>query len=119
MDILEIIARILFSALFIMSGIGHLTKSKDMAGYAASKGVPVPTFSVLLTGVMILLGGLSFLFNFQVKIGAILLIIFLIPAAFIMHNFWKVDDPMAKAGEQAHFFKDLALAGAAFLVAFA
>lgn len=118
MEILDIIARLLFSAVFLMSGIGHLTQLNNMAQYAASKGVPAPKFMVPLTGLMILLGGLSMLLNYQVKIGAILLIVFLIPAAILMHNFWKTADPMEKATQQAHFLKNLALAGAAFLIAF-
>jgi putative oxidoreductase len=70
---------------------------------------------VVLTGLMLLLGGLSILLGFWVKVGAALLVLFLVPTAFIMHNFWTVTDPMARANDQAHFLKDLALAGAALM----
>jgi len=118
MDILTIIARILFSAIFIMSGFNHFAKFNNMVQYAQFKGAPAPKLLVPLSGLIILLGGLSFLFNFQIKVGAILLIVFLIPTTFIMHNFWKVEDPMMKSGEMAQFMKNLALIGAAFLIAF-
>lgn len=99
-----------------MSGVGHLTQNKMMSEYAKSKGVPAPALTVFVTGIMIILGGLSILFGAYVNIGALLLVIFLIPTAFIMHNFWTVKDPMMKQNDQIHFMKDLALAGAAFLI---
>ena len=90
----------------------------QMGEFAKSKNVPVPKVAVFLTGVMILLGGVSVLLGLWVNIGAWLLIIFLIPTAFIMHNFWTVEEPMDRQNEQIHFMKDLALAGAAFLIWF-
>ena len=49
-------------------------------------------------------------------ICALLLAIFLIPTAFMMHNFWKESDATAKMNETVAFFKDLALAGAALII---
>lgn len=63
MDIVFLIARVLFAALFLGSAIGHLTKTDDMAGYAASRGVPLARTATLLTGVQLLLGGASVLLD--------------------------------------------------------
>ena len=41
---------------------------------------------------------------------------FLFLAAYYIHAFWKVEDPMEKLGEQVHFSKDLALAGGALIL---
>lgn len=116
MAILILIARILYSAIFIRSGFNHLTQIQGMGQYAGSKGVPAPKFFVALTGLMILFGGLSVLLGIFVKIGTLLLILFLIPTAFIMHNYWAIDDPNTKSIQQVQFMKNLALAGAAFLI---
>ena len=116
MEILILISRFLFSLIFLMSGIGHFTQAETMAEYSKSKKVPAPGLAVFVTGIMLLLGGLSILLGAFVNIGAILLIIFLIPTAFIMHNFWTVKDPMMRQNDQVNFMKDLALAGAAFLI---
>lgn len=116
MEILILIARLLFSLIFLLSGMGHFTQVKTMSEYAKSKKVPAPGLAVFVTGIMLLLGGLSILLGAFVNIGAILLVIFLIPTAFIMHNFWTVKDPMMKQNDQINFMKDLALAGAAFLI---
>lgn len=116
MDFILLIARILFSAIFISSGLTHLTNSGQMSDYAASKDVPVPRFSVILSGLMLLAGGLSILLGYRIDIGAWLLIAFLFPAAFMMHNFWAIDDPQTRQSEQIHFFKDMALAAGAFFI---
>lgn len=116
MDWLYLIGRVLFSIIFVMSGISHLTKAESMAPYAASKGVPAPKASVLLTGLMLLAGGLSVLLGVWMEIGAWLLVLFLVPTAFIMHDFWTVPDPMQRAVEQAMFMKDISMAGAALVI---
>jgi uncharacterized membrane protein YphA (DoxX/SURF4 family) len=110
--------RLLFSLVFIMSGLGHLTQTNAMAGYAASKGVPAAKAATIVTGVMIVAGGLLVALGWHRFIGAGLLVIFVLPTAFVMHAFWRETDPMTRAGERAHFLKDLALAGAALLVAY-
>ncbi|MFM7718106.1 MAG: DoxX family protein [Actinomycetota bacterium] len=112
MDLLMIAARILLVPIFLASGMGHLTATEAMAGYAASKGIPSPTLAVRGSGVLILLGGLSVLLGIYPEYGALALVLFSIPTAFLMHAFWRETDPMAKMNERVHFLKDLALAGA-------
>lgn len=72
-----------------------------------------PSVAVALTGLMLLAGGLSVVLGVWPVIGLVLLILFLVPVAFIMHNFWAVEDPMQRQAEQVNFMKNLALAGAA------
>lgn len=116
MNVILLVARILFSAVFILAGFGHITNPGEMTEYVKSKGIPLPTISVFSAGLLNLLGGLSILLGYQVQIGALLLIAFLIPAAFIMHNFWSVEDPMQQQNERIHFMKDLSMAGGAYLI---
>ncbi|WP_328876747.1 DoxX family protein [Streptomyces sp. NBC_00287] len=116
MDVLVLIGRILFSALFIVSAVGHLTQTKAMAGYATSRGVPAAVPAVLGSGVLLLAGGLSVLLGVWADLGALLLVIFLVPTAVLMHAFWKETDPQARQMEMVHFQKDMALAGAALML---
>lgn len=114
--LLALLGRILFSAIFLMSGMGHLTQSESMGQYAGSKGVPAPRFMVLLTGIMIILGGLSVLLGAYVQIGTVLLVLFLIPAAFMMHDFWNIEAPEESQNQQVHFMKNMSMAGGAILI---
>ncbi len=110
------IGRILFAILFIGGGIGHLTKTEALTGYAKYKRLPAAKLGVIVSGLFILLGGLSVLFGVWVDLGALLLVLFLFPAAFIFHNYWTETDERAKQSEQSAFSKDLALAGAALII---
>lgn len=116
MDILLLIGRVLFALIFINSGLAHFMQRDAMAGYAQFKKVPAAKFMVLVTGFMILLGGIFVAAGIYADLGALLLAIFLIPTAFMMHNFWTIEDATAKQGEMINFFKNLALAGAALVI---
>lgn len=116
MDIVLIIGRVLFALLFINSGLAHFTKREAMSGYAQFKKVPAAKLMVLVTGFIILLGGLFVALGIYADLGALLIAIFLIPTALMMHNFWTIQDAQAKQGEMINFFKNLALAGAALVI---
>lgn len=113
MDVLFLIGRILYAFLFLGSAFGHLTKTDDMSGYATSRGIPAARVLVLVSGVQILLGGLMVLFGVWGDLGSLLLALFLLAAALLVHAFWKEGEPMAKQMEMIQFNKDVALAGAA------
>lgn len=111
-----LIGRVVFSFFFIYSGINHLTKLTMMAQYAGASGVPAPTLSVAVSGLMLLAGGTSILLGVQPRWGALLLAAFLIPAAFMVHKFWGIADPMMAANQAAHFWKNIALTGACLMI---
>src|SRR3989344_3838691 len=118
MEIIFIIGRVLFGGYFIMNGFNHLKNKSMLTGYAASKGVPSPSLAVVGSGLLILLGGLGVLLGVYTQISLWLIIIFLVPVSFKMHNFWTVAEPQAKMMEQVNFMKNMALVGAALMMMF-
>jgi putative oxidoreductase len=112
-ELLLLIGRIVFGGFFIINGIFHFANLGMYTGYAGSKNVPAPGLAVAGTGVMLLAGGLSVVLGFLPVLGLLLLILFLIPVAVMMHNFWTIQDPQQRAAEQVNFTKNIALAGAA------
>jgi putative oxidoreductase len=116
MDVVLVVGRVLFGLLFARSGIQHLRDDGTMAGFAKARGAPAPELTVPLTGVMILVGGISVALGLWADVGALLIAAFLVPTALIMHAYWKLGDPMERAGDAAHFYKDVSLLGAAILV---
>src|SRR4029079_19537404 len=109
-DVVALVGRILFVLLFLGSGYGHLAQTEAMAGYAASKGVPSARLATQLTGVLIIVGALMVLLGVWADLGALLLVLFLVPTALLMHAFWKESDPQARQLEMIQFQKDMALA---------
>jgi putative oxidoreductase len=110
-NILFLLGRIIVGGYFLMAGFNHFANANMMAGYAKSKGTPAAKLAILGTGVLLVLGGASFLLGFHPTIGTILLLIFLLGVSFKIHNFWTISDPQARMNEQVHFGKNVAMIG--------
>jgi len=110
-----LIGRIILGVYYLFNASNHFTRLEMMAGYTGSKGVPGPKLFVVVSGSLLALGGLSILTGFQPTIGVILLVIFFLPVTFIMHNFWVVEDQMAKMSEMTNFVKNMGLMSSALM----
>ena len=110
------IARIVFGAIFVISGLNHFRKTEAMTGYTKSKGIPAPKLSVLLSGAILFFGGLSVILGIYADLGSLLLAGLLAIMALKMHDFWKQSDPQAKQMATIGFLKDFSLAGGALFI---
>ncbi|MEY3744612.1 MAG: hypothetical protein RLZ48_290 [Actinomycetota bacterium] len=115
MDIVLIIGRVLFALMCVTGGLNHFTKAEAMAGYAQFKGVPQPKLANLLSGLMLLAGGLSVILGVYADLGALVLAVVLLGMAVMMHDFWKAD-AAAKQTETISFFKNVSMAGGALVM---
>lgn len=116
MDVVFLIGRILFCLVFLGSSASHLTDKGQMAGYAESRGVKPGRPMVLVSGLMMLVGAVLVVLGVWIDLGAILIGLFTLSAAFLMHNFWREEDPGSRQTEMIQFMKDLALTGAALML---
>jgi uncharacterized membrane protein YphA (DoxX/SURF4 family) len=114
--VINTLGLIIFGAYFVYSGFNHFKNEAMLTGYAKSKGVPSPRFAVLLSGAMMMVGGLGFISAMYLSESATLLLLFLVPTTFMMHQFWKVSDAQAKMGDMINFTKNLALIGALLMM---
>ena len=114
--LLALAGRALFAAIFLLTPLTHF--APQTIAYATQAGVPLASLLVPLSGVLAFLGGLSVLLGYHAKIGAWLLVVFLVPVTLAMHNFWTVRDPMLAQLQMAMFFKNVALLGGALLIAY-
>jgi putative oxidoreductase len=112
--VLAPIGRLFFVLLFLTSAPLHFTSQG--IEYAAGSGVPLANVLVPLSGVLLLLGGLSVLTGYHARIGAFLLLLFLLPVTLTMHAFWAISDPGLAQLQQVHFMKNLALMGGTLLL---
>lgn len=111
-----VIGRLLFSLIFFTAAFGHF--SSQTIGYAASQGVPLASVMVPLSGIVALLGALSIMLGYKAKLGAWLLVIFLVPVTFMLHKFWTVSDPMMHQMDQIMFMKNISMLGAALMITY-
>ena len=85
MTYLPLAARICLSLIFLHAGFNHLTGFQQFVQVIATKGLPAAPVLAVLTIAFLLLGAVSLLFGYKTKIGALLLILFLIPASLFFH----------------------------------
>jgi putative oxidoreductase len=116
MNALLLVGRLILGGFFLFSGINHFLGFAMMTQYAKMKGVPFPAFAQGLTGVMLLAGGLSVLFGIYPIVGVILMVAFLLPVSFMMHNFWTIEDPQLRMADRINFLKNIALVGALLML---
>lgn len=109
MKYLPLAARVCLALIFLKAGITHLL---GFSGFAGMIGGILPLGALLAAGTIIfqLAGSVSLLLGYKVKIGALLLIVFLIPATLLFHNF-IVDAVQINA-----FLKNLGLIGGLLMV---
>ena len=80
-----LVARVFLSILFILAGFSKLTAIAGTAGWFGSIGLPMPTATAVLVGLVELLGGLAVLVGFQTRIAALVLAVFTLAATAVAH----------------------------------
>jgi len=106
-----LLGRILLAVIFLLSGFGKLTAISGTAAYFGALGLPVPTVTAVLVGLIELLGGIAVLVGFQTRIVAWVLAIFTVATGLVAHTGWA--DQM----QMIQFLKNLAITGGFLLLA--
>ena len=108
-NIIDLIGRILISALFLLNGIFKISNYEGTIGWMESFGIPgmfiVPAIILEIAGPVLIVIG------YKTKFAAGLLSLFCITTAFIFHN------DFADQMQFTSFLKNIALAGG-FLILF-
>ncbi|ELY94317.1 DoxX family protein [Natrialba chahannaoensis JCM 10990] len=113
-DVLFVVARLLFGGVLAFTGLNHFLNVEELSGYAEFKGIPAPTLSVLLSGLLLVFGGVSIVLGIFAAVGAAGLAVFLAVSAITMHDFWNADDADAQ-DEFNNFLKNIYGSGGALL----
>jgi putative oxidoreductase len=116
LDLLLILGRILFGALWIGAGFGHFKSLEAMTGYAKYKKLPAAKLGVIGSGLTFLVGGILIVLGTWIDLAALLIAVTVILAALIFHQYWKESDANTKMQEMMAFNKDMALGGAAIIL---
>jgi putative oxidoreductase len=109
-----LVGRILYSLIFILGSLNLFTRA--MIDAVAAQGLPMARFLVPLAGILALWGGMSVALGYKTRVGACLLMLFLVPVTIKMHNFWAVQDPFLIQIQMSMFFKNVSMFGAALLI---
>ena len=115
------IGRILFSLIFIASGLSKIGEWDKTISYMESHNMVLTPFFLIMAILLQVTGGLSIITNYKSKIGAILLLIFILPATYIFHSFWvlPIETELQIATQQTEmvsFLKNITIIGALLLI---
>jgi putative oxidoreductase len=106
-----LVGRILISSMFILAGFSKLTAIGATAGWFGAIGLPLPTVTAVLVGLLELVGGLAILVGFQTRIAAIVIALFTLGATAIAHT------DLADQAQFLFFQKNLAITGGLLILA--
>jgi len=107
-----LLGRLLFGGFFLWAAATHILNVKPLTDALAAHSVPYPELALTLSTALLALGGASIVVGFMPRAGLAMIVLFLVPATFIMHPFWSVADA-SRGTELAMFMKNVALLGAA------
>ena len=108
---IPLLARIMISAVFLSSALKKILDVDKALEFMENSGMEVaPEF--FLTGAIVILaaGGLSLLLGYKTRLGALLLILYLVLTSVIFH--WDFGEPI----QVTHFLKNLAIIGGLLMV---
>jgi putative oxidoreductase len=107
---LPLLGRVLLGLIFVMSGVNKVMQFGGTQQYMESFGMPAT--AILLVGAIVfeIGGGLMVIAGFKARLGALALVLFLIPATLIFHT------DFADQNQMIHFMKNLSIMGGLLFV---
>jgi len=120
---ITLVARVLLSLIFVLSAVDHLrhwegtVKRMTAAGMGfegvfGSSAPAVVHVLLTLAVAFLLLGGLSVMLGLRARWGAVMLLVFFVPATLVFHDFWTLPPGSDEYSNQMHhFMKNLGLMG--------
>ncbi len=110
-DILSGVSRALLSAIFLAAALDKILHPAATMQYMVANGMTVLTGLFLMCAIVIeILGGLSVLLGYKARLGAMILVVFLIPTTLIFHH--NLSDQI----QSIMFLKNLAILGGLLMV---
>jgi putative oxidoreductase len=109
-----LLGRLLAGGYYLWSGFNHFANLKPMTRFVDARGVPAPELAVMVSGLLLLVAGVTFLLGLYPRVGVLALVLFFVPVTLLMHPFWN-ERGAERAAELASFTRNLALLGSALL----
>jgi putative oxidoreductase len=109
--------RVMFALIFFLSGIAHFTSLADYVALMPA-AVPFRAFWVVVSAAVELAGATLIVTNRAPRLGAWLLVLFLVPVTITVHGVAMLTalDPQMRAIQLSFFLKGVTMTGAALLI---
>jgi putative oxidoreductase len=109
--IAAVIGRVMIATIFLMSAVGNkIPNFAQTTQYMTANGVPLPSLSLVVAILLLLVGSVSIVLGYYARIGASLLLVFLVLATCFFHNFWAYEG-QEQQQQMIQFMKNLSMMG--------
>ncbi|REK11595.1 MAG: DoxX family protein [Planctomycetota bacterium] len=109
------IGRLLLALIFVASAAGKFNDWQGTVNMIAEKGMPAPDALLSIAVALEIIGGVSVIVGLYARLGALVLLAFLVPVSVIMHNFWALEGA-ERMPEMISFMKNVSISGGIVLV---
>jgi putative oxidoreductase len=114
--IVTVLGRLLLCTIFFMAAVGNkIPHFSQVAKVMESVGIPAPQLMLVGAIVFLIVGSVSVIVGYQARIGATLLLVFLVLATYYFHAFWKLEG-QAQQDQMIQFMKNLSMMGAMLFI---
>jgi putative oxidoreductase len=113
---LTVLGRLLLCTIFFMAAVGNkIPHFSDVAKVMGSVGIPAPQLMLVGASVFLVAGSVSVIVGYKARIGAVLLLTFLVLASYYFHPVWKLEG-QAQQEQMIQFMKNLSMMGAMLFI---
>lgn len=87
--VIVFIGRLLIGFVFLLTAIYSILVWDSAAQDLANRGILYPQIVLGVAILLVLLGSISLILGYLTRVGAVLLVIFIVAVTLIYHNFWQ------------------------------
>lgn len=109
--VIMLLGRLAISAFFLWTAFEKIKHWKMAADFLKTKKVPYVSYVLPVSVALQAVGGISILFGLYTHLGALLLLIYMVPHTYKMHDFWNIESSQERGMAQLGFMKDVAIIG--------
>ncbi len=109
--------RLLMGIYFILPGISKINDFAGTSAYMEKHDVPMVSALLVVTIIIQLAAGGALIVGFKGKYAAFLLAGLTLVISIFMHNFWVMEEGLARGHELQNFFKNMGIMAGLLMVA--
>jgi uncharacterized membrane protein YphA (DoxX/SURF4 family) len=115
LDLLGLVARLLFLVVFVRGGYTGSINLSNTIAIVARTGAPFPSVTVPASQVLQWVGIISVALGIWADIGALCLLLFLIPVTYWTHGYWRLEGQPRQV-QTGNFLRNLTYLGGVLLI---
>jgi putative oxidoreductase len=111
-----LLGRFLMGGYFILPAISKINNYTGTSAYMEQHNVPMVSVLLVVTIIVQFVAGAAIIVGFKGKMSAFILAGLTLVISLFMHNFWGMEDGLARSHELQNFFKNMGIMAGLLIV---